>query len=145
MDPNFIKLFRLSQLIIEYLLVRTLPFLSLSFIALPLSSVSLSLSLCLSPPFFSLTQHSQQYLSEQGHALEQWLQQSQQVMETMFPSLLLVVTTVFKCCMSSHSGGGAPTPDGTSVFTKHNRDMGMKYLGVNGWSIYDLMSGAFMT
>ena len=46
MDPNF-KLFRLSQLIIEYLLVRTFPFLPLSFITLP---PPLSLSHLLSSP-----------------------------------------------------------------------------------------------
>ena len=40
------------------------------------------------------------------------------------------------------SSGGAPTPAGTSVFTKHNWDMG--YLWLNGWGIYHLMSGAFM-
>ena len=34
------------------------------------------------------------------------------------------------------SSGGAPTPAGTSVFTKHNRDMGMGYLWLNGWDIY---------
>ena len=28
--------------------------------------------------------------------------------------------------------GGAPTPAGTSVFTKHNWDMGMGYLWLNG-------------
>ena len=33
--------------------------------------------------------------------------------------------------------GGAPTPAGTSVFTKHNWDMGMGYCG--------LMGGAFIT
>ena len=43
------------------------------------------------------------------------------------------------------SGGGAPTPAGTSVFTKHNWDMGMGYLWLNGWGIYHLMGGAFMT
>ena len=42
------------------------------------------------------------------------------------------------------SGGGAPTPAGTSVFTKHNWDMGMGYLWLNGWGIYHLMGGAFM-
>ena len=34
------------------------------------------------------------------------------------------------------SSGGAPTPAGTSVFTKHNWDMGMGICG--------LMGGAFM-
>ena len=42
------------------------------------------------------------------------------------------------------SSGGAPTPAGTSVFTKHNWDMGMGYLWLNGWGIYHLMGGAFM-
>ena len=42
------------------------------------------------------------------------------------------------------SSGGAPTPAGTSVFTKHNWDMGMGYLWFNGWGIYHLMGGAFM-
>ena len=42
------------------------------------------------------------------------------------------------------SSGGAPTPAGTSVFTKHNQDMGMGYLWLNGWGIYHLMDGAFM-
>ena len=37
------------------------------------------------------------------------------------------------------SSGGAPTPAGTSVFTKHNWDMGMGYLSLNGWSIYGLL------
>ena len=41
--------------------------------------------------------------------------------------------------------GGAPTPAGTSVFTKHNWDMGMGYLWLNGWGIYGLMGGAFIT
>ena len=40
------------------------------------------------------------------------------------------------------SSGGAPTPAGTSVFTKHNWDMGMGYLLLNGWGIYGLMGGA---
>ena len=40
------------------------------------------------------------------------------------------------------SSGGAPTPAGTSVFTKHNWDMGMGYLWLNGWGIYHLMGGA---
>ena len=31
------------------------------------------------------------------------------------------------------SSGGAPTPAGTSVFSKHNWDMGMGYLWLNGW------------
>ena len=42
------------------------------------------------------------------------------------------------------TSGGAPTPAGTSVFTKHNWDMGMGYLWLNGWGIYHLMGGAFM-
>ena len=42
------------------------------------------------------------------------------------------------------SSGGAPTPAGTSVLTKHNWDMGMGYLWLNGWGIYYLMGGAFM-
>ena len=42
------------------------------------------------------------------------------------------------------SSGGAPTPADTSVFTKHNWDMGMGYLWLNGWGIYHLMGGAFM-
>ena len=42
------------------------------------------------------------------------------------------------------SSGGAPTPAGTSVFIKHNWDMGMGYLWLNGWGIYHLMGGAFM-
>ena len=42
------------------------------------------------------------------------------------------------------SSGGAPTPAGTSVFTKHNWDMGMGYLWLNGWGIYHLMGGALM-
>ena len=42
------------------------------------------------------------------------------------------------------SSGGAPTPAGTSVFTKNNWDMGMGYLWLNGWGIYQLMGGAFM-
>ena len=40
--------------------------------------------------------------------------------------------------------GGAPTPAGTSVFSKHNWDMEMGYLWLNGWCIYHLMGGAFM-
>ena len=42
------------------------------------------------------------------------------------------------------SSGGAPTPAGTSVFTKHNWDMGVGYMWLNGWGIYHLMGGAFM-
>ena len=33
------------------------------------------------------------------------------------------------------SSGGAPTPAGTSVFTKNNWDMGMGHLSLNGWGI----------
>ena len=59
------------------------------------------------------------------------------------------------------SSGGAPTPADTSVFTKHNWDMGMGYLWFNGWGILwlarldiyylmeghlcHLMGGAFIT
>ena len=43
------------------------------------------------------------------------------------------------------SSGGAPTPAGTSVFTKHNWDMGMGYLWLNGWGIYGLLGWTFMT
>ena len=39
------------------------------------------------------------------------------------------------------SSRGAPTPAGTSVYSKHNWDMEM---GLNGWGIYHLMRGAFM-
>ena len=57
-------------------------------------------------------------------------------------------TTVLAYFMQSNTGvvssGGAPTPAGTSVFTKHNWDMGMGYLWLNGWGIYHLMGGAFM-
>ena len=53
-----------------------------------------------------------------------------------------------RLCLYLHdqklSSGGAPTPAGTSVFTKHNWDMGMGYLWLNGWGIYHLMGGAFM-
>ena len=42
------------------------------------------------------------------------------------------------------SSGGAPTPAGTSVFTKHSWKMGMGYLWLNGWGINHLMGGAFM-
>ena len=48
-------------------------------------------------------------------------------------------------CRGCVSSGGAPSPAGTSVFTKHNLDMGMGYLWLNGWGIYHLMGGAFIT
>ena len=41
----------------------------------------------------------------------------------------LILQCVFSCCVSS---GGASTPAGTSVFTKHIWDMGMGYLHVYG-------------
>ena len=47
-------------------------------------------------------------------------------------------------CTCVVSSGGASTPAGTSVFTKHNWDIGMGYLWLNGWGIYHLMGGAFM-
>ena len=49
------------------------------------------------------------------------------------------------CSTEVVSSGRAPTPAGTSVFTKHNWDMGMGYLWLNGWGIYGLMGGAFIT
>ena len=42
------------------------------------------------------------------------------------------------------SSGGAPIPAGTSVFTKHNWDMRIWYLWLNGLGINHLMGGAFM-
>ena len=42
------------------------------------------------------------------------------------------------------SSGRTPTPAGTLVITKHNWDVGMGYLWLNGWGIYHLMGGAFM-
>ena len=51
---------------------------------------------------------------------------------------------VLVCNREVVSSGGAPTPAGTSVFTKHNWDMGMGYLWLNGWGIYHLMGGEFM-
>ena len=39
---------------------------------------------------------------------------------------------------------GAPTPAGTSVFSKHNWGMERGYLWLDGWGIYHLMGGAFM-
>ena len=59
--------------------------------------------------------------------------------------LLLALLVNCLALMAVVSSGGAPTPAGTSVFTKHNWDMGMGYLWLNGWGIYDLMGGAFMT
>ena len=45
------------------------------------------------------------------------------------------------------SSGGAPTPAGTSVFSKHNWDMETGYLCLNGGGggIYHLMGWTFMT
>ena len=48
-------------------------------------------------------------------------------------------------CSEVVSSGGAPTPAGTSVFSKHNWDMEMGYLWLNGWVIYHLMGWTFMT
>ena len=56
----------------------------------------------------------------------------------------VISTTVFCTLEEVESSGGAPTPAGTSVFTKHNWDMGMGYLWLNGCGIYHLMGGAFM-
>ena len=54
------------------------------------------------------------------------------------------LSELHQCDQEIMSSGGAPTPAGTSVFTKHNWDMGMGYLWLNGWGIYHLMGGAFM-
>ena len=43
------------------------------------------------------------------------------------------------------SSRGAPTPAGTSVFSKHNWDMEIGYLWLIGWGIYHLMDGAFIS
>ena len=56
------------------------------------------------------------------------------------------------------SSGGAPTPAGTSVFSKHNWDMEMggafmaywvvmdgAFISLNEWGVYDLMGLAFVT
>ena len=56
------------------------------------------------------------------------------------------------------SSGGAPTPAGTSVFSKHNWDMEMggafmaywvvmdgAFISLNEWGVYDLMGWAFVT
>ena len=40
------------------------------------------------------------------------------------------------CSSEVVSSGGAPTPAGTSVLNKHIWDMGMGYLWLNGWGIY---------
>ena len=57
----------------------------------------------------------------------------------------LNIYIAYTCYQSLHSAvvvlsGGAPTPAPacTSVFTKHNWDMGMGYLGLNWWGIYHL-------
>ena len=61
-----------------------------------------------------------------------------------FSSPLSLRLSLFSWVAVVVSSGGAPTPAGTSVFTKHNWDMGMGYLWLNGWGIYHLMGGAFM-
>ena len=55
-----------------------------------------------------------------------------------------LLSTMEEIMLEVVSSGGAPTPAGTSVFTKHNWNMGMGYLWLNGWGIYHLMGGAFM-
>ena len=64
---------------------------------------------------------------------------------TMDPSYVFTRAINHPVCYTSAvvSSGGAPTPAGTSVFTKHKWDMGMGYLWLNGWGIYHLMGGAF--
>ena len=59
-------------------------------------------------------------------------------------SLMSCITTSVYLNHTFVLSGGAPTPAGTSVFTKHNWDMKMGYLWLNGWGIYHLMGGAFM-
>ena len=50
----------------------------------------------------------------------------------------ILLTTFQMDCADLHqisevvSSGGAPTPAGTSVLTKHNWDVGMGYLWLNG-------------
>ena len=56
--------------------------------------------------------------------------------------------------------GGAPTPAGTSGFSKHNWDMEMDFwlngwtywvvmdgafISLSGWGVYDLIGGAFVS
>ena len=48
------------------------------------------------------------------------------------------LTDFVPACSEVVSSGGAATPAGTSVFTKHNWDMGKGYLWLNGWGIYHL-------
>ena len=63
------------------------------------------------------------------------------------------VVMALQCGQEVVLSGGAPTPAGTSVFTKHNWDMGMGCLWLNqwgiygllGWAFFHLMGGAFMT
>ena len=55
-----------------------------------------------------------------------------------------IATSISVGALEFVSSGGVPIPAGTSVFTKHNWDMGMAYLWLNGWGIYHLMGGAFM-
>ena len=54
------------------------------------------------------------------------------------PHLGVYVTPLCICTQKyvAVSSGGAPTPAGRSVFTKHNWDTGMEYLLLNGWGIY---------
>ena len=61
-------------------------------------------------------------------------------------TLQFTVVQLVVACVTAQvvSSGGAPTPAGTSVFTKHYWDMGMGYLWLNGWGIYHLMGRAFM-
>jgi len=66
-------------------------------------------------------------------------------------AILSMADMVCLDCMQKLLSGRAPTPAGTSVFTKHNWDMGMGYLWLNGWgiyhgwSIYGLLGWTFMT
>ena len=62
--------------------------------------------------------------------------------ELPYPLAGHIVVTMQRSCVLS---GGAPTTAATSVFTKHNWDMEMGHLWLNGLGIYDLMGGAFIT
>ena len=67
-------------------------------------------------------------------------QQTQQTHRIPFAyqQIILYYKTLVTALNHVVSSGGSPTPAGTSVF-KHNWDVGMGYLWLNGWGIYHLM------